>query len=100
MKSVVMIGGGLQQVEAVNEARKLGFFVIVTDKNKSAPCFENADLSVVLDGKDVKSISKFINKNKKRLNILGVFTCVNLAPTVAAVANKCNLPGIASGIAK
>ena len=100
MKSVVMIGGGLQQVEAVNEARKLGFFVIVTDKNKSAPCFVNADMSVVLDGKDIKGISKFINKNKKRLNILGVFTCVNLAPTVAAVAKECTLLGIEPDVAK
>ena len=65
MKSVVMIGGGLQQVEAVNEARKLGFFVIVTDKNKSAPCFENADLSVVLDGKDVKASLNLLTKIKK-----------------------------------
>ena len=95
MKSVVMIGGGLQQVEAVNEAKKLGFFVIVTDKNESAPCFKNADLSVVLDGNDDKGISEFINKNKKRFNILGVFTCVNLASTVANVAKQCQLPAVA-----
>jgi biotin carboxylase len=94
MKSVVMVGGGIQQVEAVNVAKKLGFFVIVTDRNKNAPCFENADLGVVLDGKDVKGISEFIKKNRQRYNIRGVFTCVNLASTVARVAKSSGLLGV------
>jgi len=93
MKSVVMIGGGIQQIEAVNTAKKLGFFTIVTDKNKNAPCFNNADLGLVSDGTDVVGISKFIIENKKRYNIQGVFTCINLASSVSKIAKRCQLPG-------
>src|SRR3989344_444649 len=94
MKSVVMVGGGLQQVEAVNQAKKLGFFVIVTDKNECSPCFKNANLGKVIDGRDIKAIAKFINDNKAKYNIRGIFTCVNLASTVANVAKKCGLLGV------
>src|SRR3989344_8475532 len=100
IKSVVMVGGGVQQVEAVNIAKKLGFFAIVTDRNRNAPCFANADLGVVLDGKDVAGISDFIRNNKDKYNIKGIFTCVNLASTAAEVAKNCNLPGVSPEAAR
>ena len=50
-----MIGGGIQEVEAVRIAQKMGLKVIVTDRNPEAPCFPYADYTAVIDGRDRKS---------------------------------------------
>ncbi len=94
MKSVVMIGCGVQEVEAVKIARQAGFHVIVTDRNPDAPGFAYADESVVVDGKDAESIIAYVMMNRERLNIRGVFTLVNLTTTASIVAGACGLPGI------
>ena len=99
MKSVVMIGCGIQEIEAVKIAKQAGFHVIVTDRNPDAPGFEYADECVVADGKDVESIIAYVLMNKERLNIRGMFTLVNLTTTAAIVANACGLPGISPSAA-
>ena len=95
-----MIGGGIQEVESVKIAQRLGFFTIVTDRNQNAPCFAKADLGVHLDGTDIKGISSFIRKHKALYDVRGVFTCANLGTTVAAVAARCGLPGVSPKAAR
>jgi formate-dependent phosphoribosylglycinamide formyltransferase (GAR transformylase) len=45
MKSVIMIGGGVQEAPAVHRIQKLGYEVIVTDRNPHAPAFRMLTLN-------------------------------------------------------
>jgi len=94
MSSVMMIGGGIQEVEAVKVAQSMGLRVIVTDRNPNAPCFDVADTCVVLDGRDVESLAAYAIINKEKADIRGVFTLTELVTSVAVVAEAANLPGV------
>ena len=94
MSSIVMIGGGIQEVEAVKVAQSMGLRVIVTDRKPDAPCFDVADTCVVLDGRDVESLAAYTILNKKKLDIRGVFTLTELVASVAVVAEAAGLPGV------
>lgn len=93
-KSVVMIGGGIQEVEAVRIAQAMGLKVIVTDRNPKAPCFQYADVTVVIDGRDVESLIAFALLNKERLEIAGIFTLTELVTSVSAVSLGAGMPGV------
>jgi len=93
-KTVMMIGGGLQQIKAVTTAQQAGYKVLVTDRNTKAPCFEYANYVQVIDGKDIENLISYTLINKKELNITGVFTLTELVTSVAAVAEAAGLPGV------
>lgn len=93
-KSVIMIGGGIQEVEAVRIAQSIGLKVIVTDRNPDAPCFQYADYNAVIDGRDIEGLVAFALLNKEKLNIAGVFTLTELVTSVAAVALGAGFPGV------
>ena len=78
-----MIGGGIQEIPAVIKAKDLGYKVLVTDRNKTAQCFEFADGHQVIDGRDVESLIAYAVQN----NIDGVFTFTELVTSVAAVSD-------------
>jgi biotin carboxylase len=90
----MMIGGGVQQIKAVQTAQSIGLKVIVTDRNSSAPCFAYADVPVQIDGRDIESLVAFTLLNKERLEIKGVFTLTELVTSVASVAQAAGLPGV------
>ncbi len=92
-KSVVLIGGGIQEVEAVRIAKKAGFRVIVLDRNPKAPCFELADRTAVISGINLDGLSKFVKRNKDQENIVAVFTLTELVEGVAFVNKAASLPG-------
>ena len=92
--SLVLVGCGLQELEAVRTAKRAGFHAIVIDRDPEAAGFLLADETVVLDGKDVEGITAWILLNRERFDIRGIWTSVNLTTTVAAVASACALPGI------
>jgi biotin carboxylase len=93
-KSVIIIGGGIQQVEAVRIAQSMGLKVIVTDRNPESPCFPNADYTAIIDGRDIEGLIAFTLLNKEKLNICGVLTLTELVTSVAAVALAADLPGV------
>lgn len=93
-KSVIMIGGGIQEIEAVRIAQKMGLKVIVTDRNQEAPCFPYADVTAVIDGRDIEGLIAYTLLNKKKFNIAGAFTLTELVTSVAAVASAADLPGV------
>ena len=93
-KTVMMIGGGIQEVKAVEIAQSVGYKVIVTDRNKDAPCFSHADYTAKIDGRDIEGLIAYTLLNKEKLNIAGVFTLTELVTSVAAVANACGLSGV------
>lgn len=92
-QSVVLIGGGVQEIDAVRIARMAGFRVIVTDRSESAPCFEFADSTAVIDGKDHDGLISFVMENRESQNIVAVFTLTELVESVAAVTDAVGLPG-------
>ena len=93
-KSVMMIGGGVQEIKAVEIAQSSGYKVIVTDRNPDAPCFPFADYTAVIDGRDIEGLISYTLLKREKLNISGVFTLTELVTSVAAVASACDLPGV------
>ncbi len=99
-KTVLMIGGGIQQVDAIHQAHKLGFRVAVTDRLNNSPCRTYADYFAAIDGRDIEKLIAFTLLNKERWRICGVFTLTEMVTSVAAVAQAADLPGtsIASAV--
>jgi biotin carboxylase len=93
-KTIMMIGGGIQEVKAVQIAQSSGYKVIVTDRNKDAPCFAYADYAAVIDGRDIEALIAYTLLNQKKLNIVGVFTLTELVTSVAVVATAAGLPSV------
>ena len=93
-KTVMMIGGGLQEIKAVTMAQEAGYKVLVTDRNANAPCFEYADYVAVIDGRDVENLIAYVLINQEELNITGVFTLTELVTSVAAVSSATGLPSV------
>ncbi len=91
--AVLMIGGGLQQVEAVRVAREAGFRVFVSDRRPDAPAFAGAEECWVVDGEDVPELARRAIEARER-GLAGVFTLTELVETVAEVARAAGLPGV------
>ena len=99
--TILIITGGIFQIPAIEEAKKMGLKTIVTDGNPQAPCMRLADESYPIDIFDVNAHLKLVNSLKKKNNIIGVFTEGSEATvTVATLAKKLNLPGISILAAK
>lgn len=88
-KTVVMIGGGEQEVEAVKQAQSWGYNVIVTDKNANAPAFLHADELIVCDGRDVERLIGYLSEHKFH----GIFTLTEMTTTVALLSEYFGLRG-------
>lgn len=93
--TILIITGGVLQIPAILEAKKMGLKTIVTDQNKNAPCMNIADESFTIDIFDVEGHLKLLEKIQKKNKIVGVFTEGSEATvTVAILAKKLKLPGI------
>ena len=68
-KSIIMVGGGIQEAPAVGMLQAAGYRVIVTDRNKDAPAFNEADIQLIVDATDVKTIIAWVIQNKQKYNI-------------------------------
>ena len=89
-RAVLMVGGGVQQVDAVHLARSAGYRVIVSDRNADAPAFAAADERWVVDGADH---AELVRRALGTPDLAGVFTLTELVEAVAAVAQAASLPG-------
>jgi biotin carboxylase len=98
-KAVVMIGGGIQQVPAIQRIKDLGYTAIVTDKNKDAHCFPYADVAVNIDAGNIDGLVSWLLENRTKYNISGVFTTINRAVAVAQVGNATGLPSVPAKVA-
>jgi len=99
--AIIIVTGGILQIPAVEEAKKLGLTTIVTDGNKNAPCSNLADKFFNIDIYDVQKHLELIKKLRKKFNIKGVFTEGSEATiTVAEIAKYLDLKGISVKSAK
>lgn len=94
LPTLVMVGGGVQHVEAVKIIQSSGYKVLTTDRNPDALCLNDSDFYYICDGKDSVRISNYIMKNKKKMNIQGIFTLTELVETVAEVGKLTGLPSV------
>ncbi len=93
MKTVMLIGGGVQEVRAVEFAQRLGYRVVVTDRLPDAPCVAAADESFMVDGRDIEALVSLAGELQTDGGLHGVFTLTELVTSVAAVSDALQLPG-------
>lgn len=99
--SILIVGGGLLQVVAVEKAKSLGYITYVTDMNKNAPALKVADYPVILSSKDIEGHKKLAKELKASGNLKGVYTQgTDVEFTVAEAAYYAGLPGIRPEAAK
>jgi len=92
---VIIIGGGIFQLPAIREVKKVGYEVLVFDKDPNAPGFALADYCECISTKDIPSAIKCAQRYSVTHTIKGVFTAgTDVAYTVASVAEALSLPGI------
>jgi biotin carboxylase len=92
MKTILMIGGGIQEVEAAKSVKASGYKLAITDRNENSPCRKYADYFLNFDGNDADGISEYIDKNCEEIGICGVFTLTELVITATKVASNFGLP--------
>jgi len=97
MKTIMFLGAGEEQCEAIDIALDLGLKVIAVDGNPNAPGLKIADVGINADIKDVEAMIKIGKKYK----VDGVMThAVEIPQVVAKVAKALNLPGLDPDVAE
>jgi len=95
LDAIIIVAGGILQIPAVEEARKLKLKTIVTDGNKNAICSNLADQFYKIDIYNIPKHFELIKKIMNDVNIKGVFTEGSEATiTVAELAKYLDLKGI------
>ena len=94
-KWVLMIGCGVQEVDAIIHAQDAGFNVIVTDRDDKSPGRELADLFWNFDGQNKERIAQEVHKYKDWTGgeFQAIFTLTELFTTTSYVLEKTGLPG-------
>lgn len=97
MKKLLILGASFLQLPAIVEAKKMNCFVAVADQYENAPGIEYADEFVKISTIDTDKIIEYAQKFKPD----GILTVATDMPmrTVAAVADKFNLPAISKDTA-
>lgn len=95
-KTLLIIGGGAEQVPAYLAAKARGLTVVGSDVREDAPALTHADHRLIASTRDpmatLAAVQGFIAKGQR---IDGVMTIANDVPTtVAVVADALGLPGL------
>ncbi len=91
MKKILMLGGAMQQIPAIKEAKEKGYYVITCDYLPENPGHKYAHESHNVSTTDKEAVLELA----KKLSIDGIVAYASdpAAPTAAYVAEKMNLPG-------
>jgi len=97
VKTVLFVGAGRHQRQAIAQARAQGLRVVAVDRNPDAPGLAEADVAEVVDFSDVDAVIEV----GRRHAVDGVLTISadRAVPVVAAVAEALGLPGIGTDTA-
>jgi biotin carboxylase len=101
-KTLLIISGGIEAVDAVKRARDMGLHVVVSDLDPKAPSFAYAHDRLIADvygpQETLAAAERYVREHRR---IDGVLCVAADAPVTAAlVAEKLNLPGISVATAK
>lgn len=97
-KKVMFIGAGKYQLQGIIKAKEMGLYVIATDGSSMAPGLRLADMSYVIDVKNIEANLEVAKKNSID-GVLCVASDVSLK-TVAVIAKELGLPGIGIDVAE
>lgn len=94
-KGILIVGGGLLQIAALEKAKELGYYTFLTDMNENCPASKYADEFFQLSTKDIKGHINLVEELRKENKISAVYTqgC-DVEYTVAMAANAAGLPGV------
>lgn len=96
-KTIMFLGAGKEQCEAISIALELGLKVVAVDQNSDAPGLKIAQIGIA---EDINNVEEMIHIGRK-YNIDGVMThAVEIPQTVAKIARELNLPGISPEVAE
>jgi len=100
-KTLLIIGGGEEQIPAYQAAKAKGLNIVGTDMNLNAPGLELADYKLQASTRDPIGTLQRVRELTKDIQIDGVMTIANDVPlTVATVANFLQSPSIGINAAK
>lgn len=96
MKTLWVVGGGVESVPGIQVAKAAGLRVVVSDGDPQAPGFAFADQQVIVSTYDAAHTARLAaSVAQKRYRIDGVIAmCVDTPVTVATVAATLGLPGL------
>lgn len=98
--TLLIIGAGIEQIEAYRLARSMGLRVIGTDMNPSAPAFDHADGAIIASTRDWTETVDAVQASDHAPRIAGVMTVANDVPfTVAKTAEALGLWGMPPDVA-
>ena len=101
MRTLLIIGGGAEQVPAYELARKRGLCIVGTDANMDAPALKLAHHKILSSTRDSEQTVEKVKDFSFSHKIDGVMTIANDVPlTVAKVAEELGLTSIGSASAK
>ncbi|MDH4129689.1 MAG: ATP-grasp domain-containing protein, partial [Spirochaetota bacterium] len=94
-KHLMIIGGGILQVPAIQIAKEMNLVTIVTDYNKEAYGLKLADYPIVMSTRDIEGSVRIARAFNDHIKIDGAITVgTDASMTVAAIAGALCLPGI------
>jgi len=100
-KTLMIIGGGAEQIPAYEKAKKRGLFVVGSDLNPDAPGMKLADHVLIASTRNAEDTVRQALDYHALHQIDGVMTIANDVPyTVACVAEALGLPGIGQDAAR
>ena len=91
MKKLLMLGGAMQQIPIIRQAKDMGIYVITCDYTPENPGHALADEYYNVSTTDLEGVLKLATKLK--IDGIVAYASDPAAPTAAYVAEKLNLPG-------
>ncbi|MBU1140094.1 MAG: ATP-grasp domain-containing protein [Proteobacteria bacterium] len=94
-KTLMIIGGGVEQIPAYEAAKKRGLIIVGTDVKKDAPALALADHVLIVSTRDAEATAESAVQFNKSHQVDGVMTIANDVPyTVALTSKKLGLHSI------
>ena len=92
---IIILGAGLMQGPAITIAKELGFYAVVLDGSRDAPCIALADRFECIDLKNKEEIEAFARSLQNSGGLGGIMTAgTDFSASVAWTAEKLRLPGV------
>lgn len=96
MKTIFLLGAGVEQVTAIDLAHSAGLRVVAADGNAAAPGLARADVGLHLDIRDEDAVTAAARAH----GVNGVMShAVEIPQVVATVARRLSLPGLDPDVA-
>ena len=91
MKKILLLGGSLQQIKAIETAKKLGLFTVLCDYLEDNPGQYHADKFYQISTTDREAVLDVARTEE--IDCIIAYASDPAAPTAAYVAEQTHLPG-------